>query len=293
MRIPEGFASQKLFVLPEYIQKELAASELTKDLFVSDIGFFPQARHHFRERKDGCDSHIVIYCTEGEGFIELSGGRRLRLTSRQLAVIPAGVSHRYGASESDPWSIYWFHVKGEHALPLFRMYSLDDGAATLPLSVHTSFLEGFGHIFGLLEDKAYFLPAQVHVAQTVRYLLGMIGLSAGLTPQAQKRERYLEEAVRYMTGHLADTVTLAGLSAHTGVSRQHLIYLFNRETGFPPLEYFLRMKMQRAAQLLDLTPLSVKEISGAVGMADPYYFSRLFKKMMGASPTEYRNIPKG
>ncbi|GJM79987.1 hypothetical protein HMSSN139_24830 [Paenibacillus sp. HMSSN-139] len=51
--------------------------------------------------------------------------------------------------------------------------------------------------------------------------------------------------------------------------------------------------MQRAGQLLDLTGLSVKEIAGAVGLSDPYYFSRLFKKIMGYSPTEYRGIPKG
>lgn len=53
------------------------------------------------------------------------------------------------------------------------------------------------------------------------------------------------------------------------------------------------MKMQRAGQLLDLTDWSVKEIAGAVGLSDPYYFSRLFKKMMGCSPTAYRGIPKG
>ncbi|MGG4034304.1 AraC family transcriptional regulator [Paenibacillus cisolokensis] len=96
-----------------------------------------------------------------------------------------------------------------------------------------------------------------------------------------------------MTDHLADSFRLSDLARHTGLSKQHLIYLFNRETGCPPVEYFLRMKMQRAGQLLDLTDWSVKEIASAVGLSDPYYFSRLFKKMMGCSPTAYRGIPKG
>jgi AraC-like DNA-binding protein len=52
--------------------------------------------------------------------------------------------------------------------------------------------------------------------------------------------------------------------------------LFKQETGMPPIEYFLRLKMQKAGQLLSLTGLSVKEIAANVGISDPYYFSRLF-----------------
>lgn len=289
----EGFDSEKLFVLPESLQKELAESELTCGLFVSDIGFFPRARHHYRERMNGCDSHIFIYCVEGEGWIEYSGERKIRLERRKLAVIPAETSHRYGASVDNPWTIYWFHVQGDLAGALIRAYGLDAGPLTLPLSTHAAFMDGFEQSFGLLADKTYSLPAQIHVASIVRYMMSNVGLSAGRTAQDKKRERYLEQAVRYMTDRLAGSVTLPELAKHTGLSKQHLIYLFKRETGCPPVEYFLRMKMQRAAQLLDLTDLSIKEISGSVGITDPYYFSRLFKKMMDCPPTEYRNIPKG
>ena len=96
-----------------------------------------------------------------------------------------------------------------------------------------------------------------------------------------------------IVGVTALVAWLAYVARHTGISKQHLIHLFKRETALPPIEYFLRMKMQRAAQLLDLTDLSVKEIGHAVGMTDPYYFSRLFKQMMGHSPSRYREIPNG
>lgn len=120
-----------------------------------------------------------------------------------------------------------------------------------------------------------------------------IGLSAERSAQDRKRERYFDEAVRYMTERLTESLTLSELAKQVGLSKQHLVYLFNREAGLPPIEYFLRLKVQRAGQLLDLTGLSVKEIAGAVGLSDPYYFSRIFKKIMGYSPTEYRRIPKG
>jgi len=293
IRKPDGFASQKLFVFPESMQKELAESEWTKDLFVTDIGYFPHARHHYRERPHGCDSHIFIYCAEGEGWIEAEGERKIRLESRQLAVIPAGKAHRYGASDGDPWSIYWFHLQGERVGPLMRLYGLEEGPLTLTLGAHAMLTDGFEQAYGLLTDKPYSWQARAHVSHTIRHMLSSVGLSAGRSKEDRKRERYLEQAVRYMTDRLADSLTLADLARATGLSKQHLIYLFNRETGRPPVEYYLRLKMQRAGQLLDLTDLSVKEIAGAVGISDPYYFSRLFKRMMGCSPTEYRNIPKG
>lgn len=298
-RKPEGFTAQKLLVLPEYIQKELTEEELTQGLFVSDIGMFPHARYHFRERPEGSAASIFIYCVEGEGWIELleDGGlpdKTYLLKERQLAVIPAGCPHKYGASATAPWSIYWFHLQGDLAVRLIRTYGLDAGEPfSLPLSVHLQLMEQFDQCYSLLADKPYSLPVQIHVSQAMRHLLSSIGLAAERSAANQRQENYLDEAIRYMAKRVADSVTLPDIAKHTGLSKQHLIYLFNREIGCPPIEYFLRLKMQRAGQLLDLSDLSVKEIAAAVGIADPYYFSRLFKKTMGYSPTAYRKIPKG
>ncbi|WP_135554751.1 AraC family transcriptional regulator [Paenibacillus cymbidii] len=293
IRKPDGFDSQKLFIQPDYMLKELDRSDLTRSLHVGDIGCFPSARYHYRERKDGCDTPIFIYCAEGEGWIVLPGDRTFRVAEGQLAVIPAGVPHRYGASAEDPWTIYWFHLQGDHAGQLISLYGLDAGPAPLPLGTRSRWLEGFEQMYALLTDKTYSVPVQAHAAQIARHMVSTAGLTAGRTAQDKKRERYLEQAIRYMTDRLSDSVTLSGLARHTGVSKQHLIHLFNRETGCPPIEYFLRMKIRRAGQLLDLTDLSIKEISAVVGLSDPYYFSRLFKKVMGCSPTTYRKIPKG
>ena len=65
--------------------------------------------------------------------------------------------------------------------------------------------------------------------------------------------------------------------------------LFKDRTGFAPIDYFLHMKVQKATQLLDFTEKTVKEIAAELGFDDPYYFSRLFKKIMSYSPTEFRH----
>jgi AraC-like DNA-binding protein len=288
-----GFEKERLYVLPEYMTKELAESELTRALFISDIGYFPLAKYHFRERPEGCDAHIFIYCTEGEGWVTLNDDKTIRVSSQHLVVIPAGTPHGYGASSGNPWSIYWFHLQGEHVIQLITIFDLAAGPQQLPVSSFAKFVECFDQVYDMLSNKTYSLPAHVHVSQTMRYLLSSICISLANSTHNKKRERYLEHTILYMTEHLTDSIKLPELARHTGVSKQHLIHIFNQETGFPPIEYFLRMKMQKAGQMLDLTNLTIKEISSSVGIADPYYFSRLFKQIIGCSPTEYRSIPKG
>ena len=60
------------------------------------------------------------------------------------------------------------------------------------------------------------------------------------------------------------------------------------KTGFSPIEYFNHLKVQKACQYLLFTDLRVKEIADKLGIEDPYYFSRMFSKLMGMSPGTYR-----
>lgn len=287
----DGFYEQKLYVIPEYRMKELAQDELTKYLFISDIGIFPKAQFHFRERLDGSEAHIFIYCTEGEGWAQLCDQERIPITPHQLIVIPAGTPHRYGASAHAPWSIYWFHLHGEHVVPLIQMYRLDEGP--IHISSNTKFMDDFKLCYDLISNKTYSKPIQVHVSHIIQHLISRIGMYHAGASQDPKKERYMESAIQYMNDCISDSLKLSDLAKHTGLSRQHLIYLFNKETGHPPVDFFLRLKMQKAGQMLILTDLTIKEISLTLGILDPYYFSRLFKKMMGASPAEYRKLPKG
>jgi len=294
LQLPEGFKEQRLYVLPEYKLNELAQSELTKHLYISDIGVFPRAQFHYRERPQGCNAHIFIYCTAGEGWVELDGHKQVRVAAEHLVVIPAGTPHRYGASAHAPWSIHWLHLQGEHAAPLIAMYGLNSaGPIHLPPRTSSGFLEDFEQCYVSLSQKNYSMPIQVHVSNLIRQLLSRIGISISGSEQDKKKESYLETAIQFMNDRLDDSIKLSELARHTGLSKQHLIYLFNKETGFPPIDFFLRMKMQKAGKMLTLTDLTIKQIGYALGIVDPYYFSRLFKKIMGVSPAAYRKIPKG
>ena len=91
-----------------------------------------------------------------------------------------------------------------------------------------------------------------------------------------------------MKQRLSGPLRVASLAAIAGISVPHYFALFKSQTGCTPLDYFTRLRMRRAGELLAGTSLNVKEVAGAMGYEDPFYFSRVFKSVHSLSPSEYR-----
>jgi transcriptional regulator GlxA family with amidase domain len=102
----------------------------------------------------------------------------------------------------------------------------------------------------------------------------------------------LRRNIEWMRSNGHRRLGLRELAAQAGLSVPHYAACFKRHTGSSPMSYFQRLKMQHCAQLLALTELHVDEIALAVGLDDPFYFSRLFKKVMGQSPRHFRAVYK-
>lgn len=82
--------------------------------------------------------------------------------------------------------------------------------------------------------------------------------------------------------------TLAELASAASVDRAHLVRIFQREMGIPPIAYLNKLRQQEAAQLLVQTDLPVSQIGNRVGWDDAAYFARRFKAAYGLSPSAYR-----
>jgi transcriptional regulator GlxA family with amidase domain len=98
----------------------------------------------------------------------------------------------------------------------------------------------------------------------------------------------IEETVAYMQQHLDQPLQVATLAAKANFSPSQFFLLFKRWVGSAPIDYFIRMRIQRAGRLLCDTNLSVKEVAARLGYDDPFYFSRIFKSVNSLSPSNYR-----
>lgn len=91
-----------------------------------------------------------------------------------------------------------------------------------------------------------------------------------------------------MIEHLDKPLHVSTLAAQASVSPSHYFALFKRQMGTAPMDYFIRLRMNHARQLLDSTCFSIKEVAATMGYDDPFYFSRVFKSVHRVAPAEYR-----
>ncbi|HMP81577.1 MAG TPA: AraC family transcriptional regulator [Verrucomicrobiota bacterium] len=99
-------------------------------------------------------------------------------------------------------------------------------------------------------------------------------------------------SIAYMSRHLNQPLQVSVLAAQANVSASHYFALFKRCTGCAPIDYFTRMRIQRACELIETTELSVKAVATELGYDDPFYFSRVFKSVTGIAPSDFRKAEK-
>nr|WP_276612071.1 helix-turn-helix transcriptional regulator [Kineococcus vitellinus] len=107
-----------------------------------------------------------------------------------------------------------------------------------------------------------------------------------------QRDPVAGEALRVLHAEPAAPWTVAALAERAGVSRATLAKRFTDLVGEPPLTYLTRWRMTLAADLLLERPeATLAEVARTVGYADPFGFSAAFKRVRGASPSEFRRAP--
>ena len=134
----------------------------------------------------------------------------------------------------------------------------------------------------------------VFITQTLQHLLGYLFFSnRHFSPSLRSSQfRSLDGSLDYLRKNIDKPLTLQNMADHAQLSKSHFSRLFKEQTNYTPMDYFIRLKLQRACMLLSFTQQSVQAIGLAVGYSDPYYFSRIFKKIIGTSPRAFRADPQ-
>lgn len=289
----EGFpGSIKILVVPDKQIKAASLHPLVTPMVITDIGFYPRAEGHFMARENGVAQAILIYCIDGAGWCELRG-RQSAVRAGQILAIPPHTPHRYGSTDDDPWTIYWLHFTGELTGELLEFLEVSPEDPTITVGDQFAIISAFKELCALLESSITQRNI-THASLSLGSLIGMISRSRihGAGRLRLNRAR-AEKSITWMQENIHRSPSLRELADQVNLSIPHYSALFKQEVGMPPVDYFLRLKMQKACQLLDMTTYSSKEIAHRLGYSDPYYFSRVFKKVMDMPPTAYRKLPKG
>lgn len=95
-------------------------------------------------------------------------------------------------------------------------------------------------------------------------------------------------AVEFIENHFAEPITIDDIAACSHVSRRHFFRLFEQAVGMAPMEYLKKVRLQKAAAMLLTTNANVTEVAYACGFNDSNYFSTLYHKEFGVSPSRFK-----
>lgn len=284
--------SERIYVIPEVIIRDINEHALAKTLYFTDIGCFENAKHHHRERVNGCEQAILIYCFKGTGYYITNGQKKI-VEKDTLLFIPENTPHVYASTEEEPWSILWIHVKGSNLGTYYSYKEHTISTIHVPLEKQSKIKNQFEDIFEVLEQGFHF-ESLLYSYQILAHILGLFFLSSNYNKLSMKDSGMsISESIDYMIKLIDSNLTLDELAKHSKLSPAHYSFLFKKHTGYSPINYFLRLKIQRACVYLDTSDCPINEVAEQLGFKDPFYFSRLFHNIMGMSPSEYRKKQKG
>lgn len=289
----QGFPGQIIHFLPANVLGQVGRHPLGVGLHIKCLGWYPKAPGHYIQRPNGLNESIVIVCTKGKGWAEIDG-RRLSVAAGEVLFIPANKPHAYGADGRDPWSIHWAHFAGTAAASYASLLPAHDYVLSIPSAVAKETARMFRESYRLastgLTERTLLL-----VSHMLRYVLGLLFFQTGRSLGGASRAiaHDLTKSIEFMRANVARSLTLQELSRHAGLSPTRYSAIFREQTGSSPVEHHIRLRMQAACHELDTTALSVKEVAAKLGYDDPYYFSRIFQKILGSSPLAYRRSVKG
>jgi AraC-like DNA-binding protein len=270
-------------LVPEPLTKLLSEHPLSRDLYPLAVGYYPHAAGHSMKRRTHSDN-LLAYCAEGSGMLHIGGGD-WPVQAGDLMSLPKGTAHSYAADRGKPWSLYWVHYEGELAARYTEFLGLDQPVATIGLQPRL--LADFEALFALrgagLNERAL-----VHTASVLKAMLTDIAALIGAHDIRRGTRIDLDLIQQMMHRRLDRDLNLDALAKAANLSKFHFARKFKQLTGHAPIQHFIHLKMQHACQLLDATQEPVKLVANRVGYNDPHYFSRLFKRVIGVSPQQYR-----
>lgn len=277
-------------ILPRFIVQELIENPLSNDCHPIAMGYYPRASGHNMVR-DQHDDNLLIYCTAGTGHVTTDNFTG-SVNKGDLLLLPANTLHRYHADKRTPWSIYWLHFSGANCALLIDNLGYEPTQPVMPLGIQPQLIADFKQLVSA-RHTGYSSTTYLHAAALVRQILCALPLITTAVQKTRNDSFDIEAIQQFMLQHLHEDLDLETLSSAFHLSKYHFSNRYKKLTDQSPIKHFIHMKMEQACYLLDSTVLPVSSIALQLGYDDPLYFSRLFRKTIGLSPSKYRQELRG
>lgn len=233
------------------------------------------------------NEYQFVYITRGKGSFqsERSGPAR-HINAGAVFLLFPGVRHSYAPDPDTGWDEYWVGFKGGYVDRLHEVGILKPEEPVHEIGWHASLEERFSKIFEIADAE---LPGfQLELGAEVVQLLTQLHVIKQRQRTMDGSDELVQRARLVMQQNVMRTMEIDSMLSDLGVSYSTLLAVFKEYTGLSPYQYFLQLKVHMARDLLQDSSLSVKDVAHRLAFDNQYYFSRLFKRKTGMSPSAWQ-----
>lgn len=229
----------------------------------------------------------INFITEGAGTLENKHGT-FPVKQGSIFVLFPGEWHRYRPLARTGWTENYVGFDGQLARKLIAQPRFSVKDPVFHFGSKEELLDTYLKIFDLVKEEQ---PGYQQIASgMVMKLLGYIISFEKQKGFSGKPIAKVIEAIRFeMRQNMEKELNLKDLADAHHVSYSFFRKMFKKYTGVSPGQYHLQLRITRAKELLVSTDKSIKEISYELGFQSIFYFSNLFKKKEGVTPSHFRN----
>lgn len=261
---------------------------------VSDKDFFVHCSGRYRlihkesfktERPNGASNYQLLYIADGKARFRIQGKMHILEKGTCVLYHPEDEQYYYYYLKDNP-DIYWVHFSCKKDNEFLNKTGFGKENIYY-VGAHNSYVRFFDEIISELQLKKPFFEEEL------QFLVQELLLKMGRNQIREKNifENYnkeVEEAIRVF--HLAPEreFTIKEFTKERGLNYYRFIDTFTHYVGVSPRQYIINIRMTIAKDLLMNSMFQISEVARLIGYENPLYFSRLFKKTWGVSPTLYR-----
>lgn len=252
-----------------------------KPLFVSASGYqrFP-SKNYSIQRPVGRPDYQLLYIYKGCGHFLLDGSWR-EMPAGSLVLYSPSEPQVYSYYTKDAPQIYWIHFTGTEIPALLEKYDIRSGYVGENRLLKQLFDE---IILELQLRKPMFQDITLVLFQKMLLLIRRLTLSQS---DAKDQTVQIDQLIVRLNQQYMEQWDISSMADFCNLSPYYFSHQFKNMTGFSPVQYLNRLRIEKAKELLLTEDLSISEVAALVGYKDPLYFSKAFKKATGSSPKSF------
>lgn len=257
----------------------------TSLLHVQEVGSLQAQKQHISKRTR-LDSYLFFIVNSGSGTLTYDN-EHFSLSAGDCVFIDCNKSYSHETSE-ELWSLSWVHFNGPTVSEIYQKYLQRGGSPIFRPDNFNKYPMLLSEIYTIVSSESYVRDMQINaiLSHLLTYLMEDCW-QEDVSKSSSKRTS-LYDLKSYLDTNYYKKISLDELAERYYINKFYMTRIFKEQFGTSINNYLLTLRITKAKQSLRFTDKTTEEIGLECGIGSSYYFSRVFHKVEGMSPTEYR-----